>query len=534
MKYSISKLHLDNIPFDSHFDKIILHNDVYETRKEFFDKPGRQHYRLLSYLSTLFDNSIIIDIGTHRGSSATALSFNKTNQIYTFDIVNKIENRNIKNIPNIHFQYDNLFEEEGQEKWKDTILKAPFIFLDVDPHNGTMEWDFYQFLLKINYQGFVICDDVWYFKEMRDHFWYKIPYEQRYDMTHLGHWSGTAIFTLNPNIQFEKRDNSNWTLVTAYFNLAKCPDASKEIKERDQAYYLSHSNSTLTLPYNLIIYTDEDSLPLIQQIRPSYLADKTKYIIWDFEKISFQKEGKSLPETFSDYRNKIHQNRKEKPYHFDNRNTASYYLFCMSRYGMLKDTIQKNPFGSSHFAWINVCIERMGYKNIIHLDEALSIKRDKFSTVYIDYIPHSLIQNVHEYFRFGRCSMCSGFFTGDAKHMYEVCDKIEDKFLQFLEMGYGHADEQLYSPVYFENPHLFEQYYGDYQEMISNYVYTYDHVDKVLHIFIPRSYEYRNYQKCKDACEFVMRSVKREKCELNDDLWNRLKHFYTMSSLQII
>lgn len=531
MKYLISKSHLESIPFENHFDKIILHNDPYETRKEFFDKPGKQHYRLLSYFSTLFDNSIIIDIGTHRGSSATALSYNKTNKIYTFDIVNKIENPNIKNISNIHFQYDNLFETEGQEKWKDTILKAPFIFLDVDPHNGTMEWDFYQFLVKINYQGFVLCDDVWYFKEMRDHFWYKIPYEQRYDMTHLGHWSGTAIFTLNPNIQFEKRDNSNWTLVTAYFNLAKCPDASKEIKERDQSYYLSHSNSTLTLPYNLVIYTDEESLPLIQQIRPSYLADKTKYIIWDFEKISFQKNGQKMIETFADYRNKIHQNRKEKPYHFDNRNTASYYLFCMSRYGMLKDTIQQNPFGSSHFAWINICIERMGYKNLIHLDEALSIKRNQFSTVYIDYIPHELIQNVHEYFRFGRCSMCSGFFTGDAKHMFEVCDKIEDKFLEFLEMGYGHADEQLYSPVYFENPHLFKQYYGDYQEMIANYVYTYDRVDKPLHIFIPRSFEYKNYQKCIDACEFVMKSVKNDKCELNDDLWNRLKHFYTMSKL---
>ena len=34
--------------------------------------------------------------------------------------------------------------------------------------------------------------------------------------------------------------NNNWTLVTAYFNLVKCPDASNEIKKRDKEYYFSH------------------------------------------------------------------------------------------------------------------------------------------------------------------------------------------------------------------------------------------------------------------------------------------------------
>lgn len=533
MKIEITNEKLQSIFFET-FESIISENDVYDTKIEFFNQPGKQHYRLLSYLSTLFNNSIIIDIATHRGSSATALSYNLTNQIYSFDIENRVTNPKIIQKENIQLCYDNLFEKEGQEKWKDTILKAPFIFLDVDPHNGTMEWGFYQFLKNIKYQGFVICDDIWYFKEMRDNFWYKIPYHERYDLTEWGHFSGTGVFTFNPDIQFSKRDNSEWTLLTAYFNLAKCVDASKEIKERDQSYYLSHSYSCLSLPYNLVIYTDEDSLPLIKKIRPSYLEDKTHYVTWDFEKIRFKKNGEFLPNTFSDYRQKIQQNRLEKPYYFDNRNTASYYLFCLSRYSMLKDTIETNPFGSSHFAWINICIERMGYKNLIYLDEALSIKRNKFSTVYIDYIPHSLIKNVHEYFRWGRCSMCSGFFTGNDKYMYQVCDKIEDKFLQFLKLGYGHADEQLYSPVYFENPDLFEHYYGDYQEMISNYVYTYDRVDKVLNIFIPRSYQYGNYHKCKEACEFIIRSMKMGKCTLNDDLLNRLKHFYTMASIETI
>lgn len=208
---------------------------------EFHGLIGREHYKLLAYLSTLFNNATIIDIGTHRGSSALALSYNPTNTVHTFDIMDKVVNHKIKTRENIQYHMDNLFEPEGQAKWTETILRAPFLFLDVDPHNGHMEIAFYKFLKEINYQGFVICDDIWYFKEMRDNFWYNIPYEQRYDLTDMGHWSGTGVLTLNPAITFPKRDNSNWTLVTAYFNLTKCPDASEEINKRDKSYYLQHA-----------------------------------------------------------------------------------------------------------------------------------------------------------------------------------------------------------------------------------------------------------------------------------------------------
>jgi hypothetical protein len=80
-----------------------------------------------------------------------------------------------------------------KEKYKALILNSPFIFLDVDPHNGQMEYDFFNYLLSIEYNGFMICDDIWYFKDMRDNFWNKIDSSLKYDMTNFGHWSGTGI-----------------------------------------------------------------------------------------------------------------------------------------------------------------------------------------------------------------------------------------------------------------------------------------------------------------------------------------------------
>ena len=98
---------------------------------------------------------------------------------------------------------------------------------------------------------------------------------------------------------------------------------------------------------------------------------------------------------FTGMREQINSNRTKNPYSFDNRNTASYLLFCLSRYIMLKQTILNNPFNSTHFAWINVCIERMGYKNLIYLDKNFRIP--KFLVFRIKKIPIVLARDLELY-----------------------------------------------------------------------------------------------------------------------------------------
>lgn len=524
---TLSKEIISTTDFYNHYENFLISSSN-DDRTEFLDVCGKQHYRLLSYLSCCVNDAVIIDIGTHRGQSALALSYNPTNVVHTFDIEDRVTNDGIKDVSNIIFHMDNLFEIDGREKWKETILQSSFIFLDVDPHNGTMEIDMYNYLEQIGYNGFVVCDDIWLFKDMRDRFWYKIPIDNKYDLTELGHHSGTGIFKFSKDINIEILDdddkstknnyNSNWTLVTAYFNLTKCKDASYEINKRDSDYYMSHSISTLSVPYNLVIYCDPESYEVIQKHRPEHLANKTSYVIREFDDMIIK--GKTVAEL----RDIVIENRVKKPYMFDNRNTASYYLFCMTRYAMLMEVINDNKFKSTHFCWINFCIERMGISNVYRLDESLALNRDKFSTCYIDYIPYELIKDTNEYFRYGRCSMCSGFFTGNGKYMYDVCDLIQDKFLEFLNLGYGHADEQLYSPVYFENPSLFEHYYGDYNQMITNYKQINENIDAPYENFVKNSFKYGNYRICANACMSLINSHYNKKCHYDECALRHIKY----------
>lgn len=499
---------------------------------EFYNPPGDQHYRLLGYLSKQFNNSVIIDIGTHRASSALALSVNRTNTIHSFDIVAKVASHTI---PNLNLHIADLWDEKIRSEWKDTILSSALIVLDIDPHSGKQEYEFYEWLKASEYRGIILCDDIWYFKDMRDNFWFKIPSSEKLDISCLGHWSGTGLisFVEQPykwetllglkQIGERAESPSPWTVVTAYFDLTKCPDASKSIKDRPREHYLKSAYSTLSLDQPLVVFCDEEDVDTITAMRPPHLISTLKIFACNFEDLPLTK-----------YRDTIIENRKKNPYQGDDRNTASYYLLCMARYTLLQYVISLNPFGSTHFAWLNICIERMGYKNVAHLEEVFSGPvRDKVSTVYIDYIPESTLVNVPEYFRFGRCSLCSGFFTGSAENMATFLNKIIEKFIHYLKLGYGHADEQLYSPVYFENRDLFELYYGDYFQMITNYRGMYDNSTMPLTHLIPKSASTGDWLTCYNAAKAVIDSVKTKKCVLSENDYNSCMRFYEKSAMNL-
>jgi hypothetical protein len=161
----------------------------------------------------------------------------------------------------------------------------------------------------------------------------------------------------------------------------------------------------------------------------------------------------------------------------------------------------------------------MGYQNLAHLTEVFAQQRSKFSTCYIDYVDEKTTRSLSDNFGsrcVGRCSMCSGFYTGDAEYMREVCSRIEEQFVKCLERGYGHADEQLINLVYFDAPELFDWYLGDYQEMITNYARVYQRPERPLRQVIQHSYAARDWIVCARACDILWESLQRGSCRLAD------------------
>ena len=146
----------------------------------FYMDAGLEHYRLLAFISKLYNGVNLLDIGSYQGSSAIALSFNKKNKVISYDIEHQPEIADIK-IPNIEFIKGNVLKDE---------ITAPFILLDTY-HDGTFEKDFVDHLLKIKYKGLVMFDDIHLSAKMYN-FWDGLKNE-KYDLTEIGHHSGTGI-----------------------------------------------------------------------------------------------------------------------------------------------------------------------------------------------------------------------------------------------------------------------------------------------------------------------------------------------------
>lgn len=153
-----------------------------------FAQAGQDHYRLLSYISSLYKDTTICDVGTKHGLSAIALASHH-NKVHSFDIVDKLDDQIKEEASEINctFFLENCLESEEH---KSTLLSSDIVMLDTD-HDGVFEEAFYSFLKTNNFSGILLLDDIHLCDEMKS-FWESIT-EPKYDITAYGHFSGTGL-----------------------------------------------------------------------------------------------------------------------------------------------------------------------------------------------------------------------------------------------------------------------------------------------------------------------------------------------------
>jgi hypothetical protein len=147
-------------------------------------KPGINHYSLLSFFSKKINNSLIVELGTYAGTSALALSSNKKNIVETYDLCG--DPFSLIQMPNnLKKNIGNIFDLGHQNK----LLNAKLIFIDT-AHNGEFEYKVIKYLIDNNYKGIVIVDDIYWNGKMY-YFWKAIKIKKA-DLTLIGHGDGSG------------------------------------------------------------------------------------------------------------------------------------------------------------------------------------------------------------------------------------------------------------------------------------------------------------------------------------------------------
>lgn len=157
-----------------------------EYKNYFLDASGKEHYRLLIYISNLFNEINILDIGTNRGFSAVALSDNKKNAVISYDLIRYESVKTLMNseiLNNVEFKLGNFIESENLDKYK-------IILLDTD-HDGKFEKFVIEHLEKVKWNGILLMDDILYFPALTE-IWNNLK-QEKYNLTKTGHISGTGM-----------------------------------------------------------------------------------------------------------------------------------------------------------------------------------------------------------------------------------------------------------------------------------------------------------------------------------------------------
>lgn len=167
-----------------------------------------QHYRLLTYLAKRRAGRTAFDIGTHQGDSALALALGGVH-VETFDLVDKIGSRSLGG--GVQRHSDDLCDPIMREHWRSALLESALILIDIDPHEGTREYELVSWLQANDYRGLIVLDDIWYFEGTRINLWQRIDPRHKTDVTVLGHWSGTGIVSFRELVEIDNRTSKEET-----------------------------------------------------------------------------------------------------------------------------------------------------------------------------------------------------------------------------------------------------------------------------------------------------------------------------------
>jgi hypothetical protein len=240
---------------------------------------------------------------------------------------------------------------------------------------------------------------------------------------------------------------STTTLVTCFFDTS----SSRIDNTGDKSKYWDSNLAYVTCP--LVVYGNSDYVDYIRDLRPKHL--NTEYNVKNVEELEFY-----------DIYDRIENNRKISWPTSDSRSPTIVHIIQGNKIVFLTDVANRNPFNTTHFAFMDCnLMNKMHVTNEI-LQDRLSHMKNKFHAMLLgvtDYkAPYNVIYQTYKYVLVG------GFIAGDKEHCSIIERLFKEEFRRTVEAGYGHGEEMIYTKILYNNWDLFEISYGDYQECVRN------------------------------------------------------------------
>ena len=365
----------------------------------------------------------------------------------------------------------------------------------------------------------------------------------------------------------------NCTLVTACYDLHKY-----NTKCRTTAECLNLIDPLLKIPVYLVIYGSKTTIPAIRARRHKY--DKiTKYIEMELEDLwTYQ------------FLEQVKQNRDKYWPTRDERTCAESHIICCNKFDFLLETITINPFNTTHFGWIDAYLGKASTlqgdqkASTLQGDHKVSTPSDpkgdskasdpKASTlpsgtkespiceaytlrICEAYTPatvprilrtiadewksdkfHIQILNVcdkrfkdsankREYYNQYRWIMCGGFFLTAIDAGITILSRLKEIFVETTLAGYGHGEEMFYLEVLDEYSDQIRGTYGDYGQILDNFIYPTQNIEYVYHTIFERYKQYGYTREANALATQLLEAANKSWVIINDDTYTELARWIT-------
>jgi hypothetical protein len=304
------------------------------------------------------------------------------------------------------------------------------------------------------------------------------------------------------NILFFHNKNELPTIITMFYDIRTKEESKSSVVKKLDRYFDLAKNFILKLPYNLIIFTDNQScIDLVNKERENR-KEQTCICRISFEQLYFYKHIDKLNELQKTF--KIYNSFLEKE-------TPRYIVLTNNKFDFIETAINLNPFNSNHFIWMDFGINHVA-KNTELINEWIYNIPDKVKQMCIN--PYIENVNPKKYFEYTYHNIAAGVFSGSKEYLLKYVELFKQKTEEIYNDNWYQLEEAVMTIIHRENPHMFELYYGDFQGIISNYLSPIHN----LNLILKSSQKCINYGNTKQCYEMLSYSLTYFKNNLDSEL----------------
>jgi hypothetical protein len=132
-------------------------------------------------------------------------------------------------------------------------------------------------------------------------------------------------------------------------------------------------------------------------------------------------------------------------------------------------------------------------------------------------------QYKREYYNQYRWLVCGGFFVTSQEAGVPILSRLKEIFVETTMAGYGHGEEMFYLEVLDEYQDQIRGTYGDYGQMLDNFIYPTRNAEYIYHVIMANYQRYGYTDEYAKAAAQLKAAADKSWILIDDETYRQIK-----------